>query len=286
MPEGINSDSLFTEKRPPGDKNGYKFRTYKDPFRKVLAEALLGLFCPTRIAYVGMHKVAFIERLLLGERVNWGGIFCAYVQSALQTVGNGSPVFIGAFLVHLHRANGWLSSQESALFSENSNPYLVNLVSEDEDEDEDEDHVQVEGEVLPAPHSPPASPTSPNYSPIEESEGRKKQKKRQNETLHEESSKRQKKPLRIEIPEIVETEDLSSEEARRPKEPKEVSRNLMRSSPLEGRSSKGVVISAEYLGNGGCVVVGGGSGAYNMMTRARQKEDDEGENDENDEGAG
>ncbi|KAL3701572.1 hypothetical protein R1sor_019594 [Riccia sorocarpa] len=41
MPEGVNPEELFSEKRPEKDKNGYKTRSYKNPFRKQFQTALL-----------------------------------------------------------------------------------------------------------------------------------------------------------------------------------------------------------------------------------------------------
>ncbi|KAL3680537.1 hypothetical protein R1sor_023493 [Riccia sorocarpa] len=49
MTEGVNPEELFSEKRPDKDKNGYKTRSYIEPFKKVLAEALMALFCPVRM---------------------------------------------------------------------------------------------------------------------------------------------------------------------------------------------------------------------------------------------
>ncbi|KAL3685345.1 hypothetical protein R1sor_003367 [Riccia sorocarpa] len=192
MPEGVNPDDLFEEKRKQNDKNGYKTKTYTDPLRRVIAESLMALFCPARMTYLVVHKVAFIERLLLKEKVNWGSIFCHHVQNALKTISDGSPIYIGAFLAHLHLKNEWLTVEERSLYEE-ADPYSkisanyssseeeddtsddeeektekakeVGEVVKDTESDEDEDEAGDKGKAQIEGDSPPPSPTSPNYSP-------------------------------------------------------------------------------------------------------------------------
>ncbi|KAL3700637.1 hypothetical protein R1sor_018659 [Riccia sorocarpa] len=136
MPEGVNPDDLFEEKRKQNDKNGYKTKTYADPLRRVIGESLMALFCPVRMTYLVVHKVTFIERLLLKEKVNWGSIFCHHVQNALKIVSDGSPIYIGAFLAHLHLKNEWLTVEERSLYEEAA-PY--SKISADYSSTEDED---------------------------------------------------------------------------------------------------------------------------------------------------
>ncbi|KAL3677885.1 hypothetical protein R1sor_020841 [Riccia sorocarpa] len=158
MPEGVNPDDLFEEKRKQNDKNGYKTKTYVDPIRRVIDESLMAFFFP----------------------------------NALKTVGDGSPIYIGAFLAHLHLKNEWLTAEERSLYEE-VDPYskISADYSSDEDEDDtsDEEEEKTEeakevGEVVKDTESdededeggnkdkaqvedksPPPSPTSPNYSP-------------------------------------------------------------------------------------------------------------------------
>ncbi|KAL3679291.1 hypothetical protein R1sor_022247 [Riccia sorocarpa] len=217
MPEGVNPDDLFEEKKKRNDKNGYKMKTYVDPIRRVIGESLMALFCPVRMTYLVVHKVVFIERLLLKEKVNWGSIFCHHVQNALKTVGDGSLIYIGAFLAHLHLKNEWLTAEERSLYEEVdlyskiSTDYssdedeedtsdeeedkteeakevseVVKDTESDEDEDEgrNKDKAQVEGE------SPPPSPTSPNYSPDQIVVKQMRGKKRKVLRLEAEASKK------------------------------------------------------------------------------------------------
>ncbi|KAL3689022.1 hypothetical protein R1sor_015331 [Riccia sorocarpa] len=192
MSEGVNPDDLFEEKRKQNDKNGYKTKTYANPLRRVIGESLMALLCPVRMTYLVVHKVAFIERLLLKEKVNWAAIFCHHVQNALKTVGDGSPIYIGAFLAHLHLKNEWLTAEERSLYEE-TDPYSKISAdyssSEDEDSsskeeeektedakevgevvkdtDDDEDEGGDKGKTQVEDDSPPPSPTSPDYSPDE-----------------------------------------------------------------------------------------------------------------------
>ncbi|KAL3677889.1 hypothetical protein R1sor_020845 [Riccia sorocarpa] len=113
-------------------------------------------------------------------------------RNALKTVRDGSPIYIGAFLAHLHLKNEWLTAEERSLYEE-VDPYSKISVdySSDEDEDDtsDEEEEKTEeakevGEVVKdtesdededeggnkdkaqvEDESPPPSPTSPNYSP-------------------------------------------------------------------------------------------------------------------------
>ncbi|KAL3691371.1 hypothetical protein R1sor_005022 [Riccia sorocarpa] len=135
MPEGVNPEELFSEKRPEKDKNGYKTRSYKDPLKKVLAEYLMALFCPARMMYLVTHKVAFIERVAKKEKVNWGVVFAQHVLHSLKTVNDGNPVYIGAFLVHLHAKNGWLTEEEKKLYGED-HPDAKNIADYSSDEDD------------------------------------------------------------------------------------------------------------------------------------------------------
>ncbi|KAL3700653.1 hypothetical protein R1sor_018675 [Riccia sorocarpa] len=142
MPEGVNPEELFSEKRPEKDKNGYKTRSYKDPFKKVLAEALMALFCPARMMYLVTHKVAFIERVAKKKKVNWGAVFAQHVLHLLKNVNDGNPVYIGALLVHLHEKNGWLTEEEKKLYGKD-HPGVKNIADYSSDEDDtssDEEH--------------------------------------------------------------------------------------------------------------------------------------------------
>ncbi|KAL3691606.1 hypothetical protein R1sor_005257 [Riccia sorocarpa] len=215
MPEGVNPEELFSEKRPEKDKNGYKTRSYKDPFKKVLAEALMVLFCPARMMYLVTHKVAFIERVAKKEKVNWEAVFAQHVLHSLKTVNDGNPVYIGAFLVHLHAKNGWLTEEEKKLYGED-HPGAKNIADYSSDEDDtssDEEQQAVAPQVLtkdtedededegtPRPQGvqlsfedairKPKSPTSPNYSPLATPEPKTKKRMRGEVT-------RAKKALRI-----------------------------------------------------------------------------------------
>ncbi|KAL3678546.1 hypothetical protein R1sor_021502 [Riccia sorocarpa] len=192
MPEGVNREELFSEKRPNKDKNGYKTRSYIDPFKKVLAETLMALFCPARTMYLVTHKVAFIERVVRKEKLNWGAVFAQHVLHSLKTVNDGNPVYVGAFLVHLYAKNGWLTEGEKKIYGED-HPSVKNIADYSSDEgdtssDEEEQEVaprvlakdtedEDEDEGTPRPQSrgvqftfeyairKPKSPTSPNYSP-------------------------------------------------------------------------------------------------------------------------
>ncbi|KAL3677853.1 hypothetical protein R1sor_020809 [Riccia sorocarpa] len=54
--------------------------------KKVLAEALMALFCPARMMYLVMHKVAFIERVVRKENVNCDAVFAQHVLHFLKTL--------------------------------------------------------------------------------------------------------------------------------------------------------------------------------------------------------
>ncbi|KAL3679636.1 hypothetical protein R1sor_022592 [Riccia sorocarpa] len=243
MPEGVNPDDLFEEKRKQNDKNGYKTKTYADPLRRVIAESLMALFCPIRMTYLVVHKVAFIERLLLKEKVNWGSIFCHHVQNAMMTVSDGSPIYIGAFLAHLHLKNEWLTVEERSLYEE-ADPYskisadyssseeeddtsdeeekaeeakevgeVVKDTESDEDEDEDgdkdKDKAQIEGD------SPPPSPTSPNYSPdqilVKQMRGKKRKVLRFDEANTKMKASKKKKEVEEEKEEEKDSEEKEAE---------------------------------------------------------------------------
>ncbi|KAL3698783.1 hypothetical protein R1sor_012859 [Riccia sorocarpa] len=134
VPEGVNIDDLFSEPRRTSDKNGYRYCAYRDPLRRVIAESLMCLFSPFRTTYLVLHKVAFIKRLLRGEKVNWGVTFRDHVRNTQKTVTDGFPIYVGSFLVHLHRKNDWLTETEKELFGEDE-PYLTGYQSEDEGPD-------------------------------------------------------------------------------------------------------------------------------------------------------
>ncbi|KAL3684194.1 hypothetical protein R1sor_002216 [Riccia sorocarpa] len=161
MPEGVNLEELFSEKRPEKDKNGYKTRSYKDPFKKVLAESLMALFCPAHMMYLVTHKVAFIERVVKGKKMNWGAVFAQHVLHSLKTVNDGNPVYVGAFL----------SSDEDDTYSDEEQqaaaPQVLAKDTEDEDEDEDECTPRPRGVHFSFEDAirKPKSHTSPNYSP-------------------------------------------------------------------------------------------------------------------------
>ncbi|KAL3692165.1 hypothetical protein R1sor_005816 [Riccia sorocarpa] len=206
MPEGVNPEELFSEKRPEKDKNGYKTRSYKDPFKKVLAEALMALFCPARMMYLVTHKVAFIERVAKKEKVNWGAVFAQHVLHSLKTVNDGNPLYIGVFLVHLHAKNGWLTEEEKKLYGED-HPSVKNIADYSSDEDDtssDEEHhvvaPQDEDEVRK-----PKSPTSPNYSPLATPEPKTKKR------MHDEVT-RAKKSLRIGQQDTAKTREDTEDE--------------------------------------------------------------------------
>ncbi|KAL3692466.1 hypothetical protein R1sor_006117 [Riccia sorocarpa] len=199
MPEGVNPEELFSEKRPEKDKNGYKTRSYKDPFKKVLAEALMALFCPAP------HDVPF---------------------------NDGNLVYVGAFLVYLHAKNGWLTEDEKKLYGED-HPDAKNIAdySSDEDDTSSDEEQAVALEVLvkdtedeeegtPRPRvqfsfedavRKPKSPTSPNYSPQATPEPKTKKRMRG-------EVPRAKKALRIDLEdttknrEEVEDEDEDEDE--------------------------------------------------------------------------
>ncbi|KAL3692482.1 hypothetical protein R1sor_006133 [Riccia sorocarpa] len=166
VPEGVNPEELFSEKRPEKDKNGYKTRSYKDPLRRVLAESLMALFCPARMMYLVTHKVAFIERVVRKEKINWGAVFAQHVLHSLKTVNDGNPVYVGAFLIV-----GDYSSDEDDSSSDEEHQAVAPLVLAKDTEDEDE-----EDEGIPRPRGVhfsfddatrrPKSSTSPNYSPL------------------------------------------------------------------------------------------------------------------------
>ncbi|KAL3676696.1 hypothetical protein R1sor_026644 [Riccia sorocarpa] len=82
MPEGVNPNDLFQEKRSlEGDKNGYKTKTYADPLRRVIDEALMALFCSIRMTYLVVHKNGWLtaeERSLYGEEDPYSKITVDY----------------------------------------------------------------------------------------------------------------------------------------------------------------------------------------------------------------
>ncbi|KAL3692163.1 hypothetical protein R1sor_005814 [Riccia sorocarpa] len=230
MPEGVNPEELFSEKRPEKDKNGYKTRSYKNPFKKVLAEALMALFCPARMMYLVTHNVAFIERVAKKEKVNWGAVFAQHVLHSLKTVNDGNPVYIGAFLVHLHAKNSWLTEEEKKLYGED-HPSVKNIADYSSDEDDtssDEEHQVVAPQVLAkdtedededegTPRArgvqfsfedavrKPKLPTSPNYSPLATPEPKTKKRMRGEVT-------RAKKSLRIGQEDTAKTREDTEDE--------------------------------------------------------------------------
>ncbi|KAL3694642.1 hypothetical protein R1sor_008293 [Riccia sorocarpa] len=228
MPEGVNPDDLFEEKRKQNDKNGYKTKTYTDPLRRVIAESLMALFCPARMTYLVVHKVAFIERLLLKEKVYWGLIFYHHVQNALKTVSDGSPIYIGAFLAHLHLKNEWLTAEERTLY-EKADPYSkisadyssseeakeVGEVVKDTKSDEDEDEAEDKGKAQTEGDSPPPSPTSPNYSPdqilVKQMRGKKRKVLRFEETKTKRLASKKKKEEEVQEVEEKESEEKEAE---------------------------------------------------------------------------
>ncbi|KAL3691534.1 hypothetical protein R1sor_005185 [Riccia sorocarpa] len=173
--EGVRDREELTlknssEKRPEKNKNGYKTQSYKDPFRKVLVESLMALFCTTCMMYLVTHK----------------------------TVNDGDPVYVGAFLVHLHAKNGWLTEEEKKFYGEDHlDTKIVGDYSSDEDDSSsDEEHQAAAPHVLakdtkdekdegtPRPRGVHfsfanaerrfKSPTSPNYSPLQTPEPKTK----------------------------------------------------------------------------------------------------------------
>ncbi|KAL3678543.1 hypothetical protein R1sor_021499 [Riccia sorocarpa] len=228
----VNPEELFSEKRPDKDKNGYKTRSYIDPFKKVLAEALMALFCPARMMYLVTHKVVFIERVVWKEKFNWGAVFAQHVLHSLKTVNDGNPVYVGAFLVHLHAKNGWLTEGEKKIYGED-HPSVKNIADYSSDEgdtssDEEEQEVaprvlakdtedEDEDEGTPRPQSrgvqftfedairKPKSPTSPNYSPQVTPEPKTKKRMRGEVT-------RAKKALRIGLEDTKKGRDEDKDE--------------------------------------------------------------------------
>ncbi|KAL3677169.1 hypothetical protein R1sor_027117 [Riccia sorocarpa] len=208
MPEGVNPDDLFEEKRKQNDKNGYKTKTYTDPLRRVIAESLMALFCP----------------------------------NALKTVSDGSPIYIGAFLAHLHLKNEWLTAEERSLYEE-ADPYSkisadyssseeeddtseeeeekaeeakeVGEVVKDTESDEDEDEAEDKGKAQIEGNSPPPSPTSPNYSPdqilVKQMRGKKRKVLRFEETKTKRLALKKKKEDEVQEVEEKESEDKEAE---------------------------------------------------------------------------
>ncbi|KAL3680042.1 hypothetical protein R1sor_022998 [Riccia sorocarpa] len=177
-----------------------------------------------------IEKVAFIERLLLKEKINCGSIFYHHVLNALKTVNDGSPVYIGAFLAHLHMKNNWLTAEERSLYGD-EDPYLkitanyssseeekessdeeqpstqadkseegaqeVGEVAEDsESEDEATEETEVEGEAVEGRKSkfPDITtapyPTSLNYSPLQVTGQQMRAKKRKSIRFEEPKAKK------------------------------------------------------------------------------------------------
>ncbi|KAL3679913.1 hypothetical protein R1sor_022869 [Riccia sorocarpa] len=239
MPEGVNPDDLFEEKRKENDKNGYKTKTYADPLRMVIGKSLMALFCPVRMTYLVVHKPDLHWCLLgassLEERVAHGRRRSLYEEtdpySKISTDYSSSE-------------DEDSSSEEEEEKTEEAKEVgeVVKDTDDDEDEGGDKGKTQVEDDC------PPPSPTSPNYSPGEIVVKQMRGKKRKGKVLRFEETKTK----RLASKKKKEVEEHESEEKESEVKEAELLTQIVEDGPSQvhtstPRPSVSINLTADYL---------------------------------------